>query len=302
MNLKDKASKIKFPLNLPETKSEPIDPSTYKNKTAPGAMMAFANERRSEMLIENEELKKKAETVDLLQARLTETLEELKQWDGAKGVRELDPKLVVRSKFANRHELNFGGAEFLQLKEEISNAGKNIQPIKVRPLKTKSGEGAYEIVYGHRRHEACLQLGIPVHALIDNLDDQSLFVEMDRENRARKDLSAWEQGTMYKRALDQGLFPSNRKLADAIGVDLSALGKALTLAQLPDEIIAAFESPMDIQYKFAKPLRDALDTDLKGCIERAKKIASIVPKLKANEILSFIITPALGGVEPFHPP
>lgn len=65
----------------------------------------------------------------------------------------------------------------------------------------------------------------------------------------------------YRRALDEGLFPSNKKMAEALGVDLGIVGKALTLAGLPVEVIDAFKSPLKIQYRFAKPLKDALAKD-----------------------------------------
>ena len=63
---------------------------------------------------------------------------------------------------------------------------------------------------------------------------------MERENRERQDLSPWEQGMMYRRALDLGLFTSNRALATALGIDHSNVGKSLALARLPDEVVAAF--------------------------------------------------------------
>lgn len=288
MSLKDKASRIKFPLGTPSNSSAATE-LTPKTKTAPGAMMAFANDRRSEMLKENEELKRKVESVGLLQARLDETTEELKQWEGAKSVRSLDPNKISRSKFANRHELNFEGDDFANLKQEIANSGRNIQPIKVRPIKNKSGTSSYEIVYGHRRHEACRQLGINVQAIVDNLDDQTLFVEMERENRSRKDLSAWEQGIMYQRALQSGLFPSNKKLAEAIGVDLGAVGKALALAELPTEVVSAFPSPMDLQFRWAKPLRDAIEADGEGVLALAKTISVKHPKPKASEVFAALL-------------
>jgi ParB family chromosome partitioning protein len=295
MSLKDKASRIKFPLGATSSAPATTSDTAPKTKTAPGAMMAFANDRRSEMLKENEELKKRAESVVLIQARLDETIEELKQWEGAKGVRALDPNKISRSNFANRHVLNFEGPDFVELKQEIGNAGRNIQPIKVRPIKDKAGVPSYEIVYGHRRHEACRQLGIDVYAIVDNLDDQALFVEMERENRSRKNLSAWEQGVMYRRALQTGLFPSNRKLAEAIGVDLGAVGKAVALAELPDEVVAAFSTPMDLQFRWAKPLKDALDANKDRVFKSAKALSLKSPRLKASEVFAELIGQAGGG-------
>ena len=47
------------------------------------------------------------------------------------------------------------------------------------------------------------------------VSDHELFSAMDRENRERADLSPYEQGTMYRRAVDEKLYPSNRRLAEA---------------------------------------------------------------------------------------
>lgn len=291
MSLKDKASRIKF--GRTETTSLEHELSVVipeaKTKTAPGAMMSFANDRRSEMLKENEELKKRIGDTNLLQDRLDETLEELQQWDGAKAVRALDPKLIGRSKFANRHEVNFQGSDFSLLKDEIASAGKNIQPIKVRPVADKSSSYKYEIVFGHRRHEACRQLNIPVHAVLDNLDDQALFVEMDRENRLRADLRPYEQGVMYARALDDGLFPSLRKMAEALGVDPGNASKAISLARLPQPILDAFESPLDIQQSWSTQLTSLLKTDPDIVLSRASALSKIVPRLSSAQVFKDLL-------------
>lgn len=274
-------------------------------KTAPGAMMAFANDARSELLRENESLRRQAGEAAGLRARLDEALGDLAQWDGAKAARLLSATEVVPSSYANRHADAFDTPDYLALKREIENAGGNVQPIKVRPLPTVRADGArYEVVFGHRRHRACQELGLPVLAVVDNLDDRALFVEMERENRARKDLSAWEQGQMYRRALRLGLFPSNRKLAEAIGVDLSALGKALALADLPDELVRAFGSPLDLQFRWAKPLSDVWARHPERTLKRARALAADRQGRGAKAVFEALVAEegaASEGVEPFHP-
>ena len=271
-------------------------------KTAPGAMMAYANDARSELMRENEQLRSRAADVDQVRGALQEALGDLAQWDGAKAARLIDPSGVAPSRFANRHESNYTGPEYTALRAEIESAGGNVQPIKVRRLASPGpGPVNFEVVFGHRRHRACLELGLPVLAVIDNLDDRALFVEMDRENRARKDLSAWEQGMMYRRALAQGLFPSNRKLAEAIGVDLSALGKALTLADLPEPVVQAFQSPLDLQFRWAKPLNEALQANPEAVLRRAVEFAAQTVQRPARQVLEGLLGAARPGVEPFHP-
>ncbi len=309
--LMDKAARLDFsqlPGSAPAGEAPPATPVfTPRPKTAPGALMAFANDTRSELLRENEQLRERAQHVDMLRGRLDEALGELQQWEGAKAARLIEPALIRPSRYANRHPSSFTGPDFQRLRSEIQDAGGNVQPIKVRPASVDENGLAtgYEIVFGHRRLQACRELGLPVLAVIDNLDDQTLFVEMERENRARKDLSAWEQGMMYRRALDAGLFPSNRKLAEAIGVDLSALGKALALAALPDFVVAAFPSPLTLQFRWAKPLADAVATDPVRIKATAKALRERGEGLHARQIFERLVAvprEAPQGVEPFHPP
>lgn len=292
MSLQDKAKKLDFS-QLPQLGS----PSSvargttadqgFRPKTAPGAMMAFAQDQRSELLAENERLRQEAGESTALRTRLEEASNDLRQWEGAKAGRLIDPAKVRRSRWANRHQASLEGAEYEVLKQDIASAGGNVQPIKVRRISEEAFE--YEIVFGHRRHHACLELGLPVLALIDNVSDTDLFVEMDRENRARKDLSPYEQGTMYRRALDERLFLSNRKLAEAIGADLSAVGKALALASLPQPVLDAFSSPLELQYRWAKPLVDALEADRQGVLDRALRLKSSAAKLSAKSVLERLL-------------
>lgn len=197
---------------------------------------------------------------DAATARENERLkEELKVWETARPARLLDPKKVKPSRWANRHEDSFAAVEFASLKADIESSGGNVQPIKVRPL--GQGGDEFEIVFGHRRHRACLEMSLPVLALVSDLSEHDLFVEMDRENRQRADLRPYEQGEMYRRALDDGLYPSLRKLADALGLSHSNVSRALAIARLPEEVLDAFPSRLEIQYRWCEPLGEALKRD-----------------------------------------
>ena len=221
----------------------------------------------------------------------------LERFADALPVRALDPALVVQSRWGNRHPNSFATTEYSALKEEIRAAGGNVQPIKVRPLSAaafsvlpgSTGRACYEIVFGHRRHRACLELGIPVLAMIEDLSDAELFAQMDRENRFRKNLSPWEQGVMYVKALDTGLFPSMRQLAAAIGCDPATVSRAMSLAQLPPEVIGAFRSPTDLQYRWAKPLATAIEKDRKAVLRRAERLRGKAEVLNPGAILAALL-------------
>ena len=300
MSLRDKASKIDFASIMPA--GQPVA-ETIKPKTAPGAMMAFANDQRSELLRENEELRERAAQVGELEGRLGEVSEELRSWDGALPVRLIDTAEIARSGFANRHASAFEGKLFEDFRREIQEAGRNSQPIKVRAI-ARPGEGPkYELVFGHRRYEACRQLGIPVWAVVENLDDRALVEEMDRENRGRADPSPWEQGITYLRALEKGVYPSNRQMAAALGVDISNLGKALALARLPEAVVAAFPTPQTIQLAWATDLGKALQEDHAGVMARALVLGAEKGAHSAKSVFARLVFPpasAQAGAPTLH--
>jgi len=223
-------------------------------RTGPGQMLQF----RGQMLAAEGELGK--------------LRERLKEHEGSVPTKKLDPQSIVPSRWANRHPDSFRTAEFARLKQDIELAGGNVQPICVRVLLDQPGK--YEIVFGHRRHRACSELGLPVLATVDTstVSDHDLFSAMDRENRERADLSPYEQGAMYRRALDEKLYPSNRRLAEALGVSHTWVANVLLVADLPAPVVECFRSALDIQHRHAKSITAALETDRKGVLRRAEKL------------------------------
>jgi ParB family chromosome partitioning protein len=247
-----------------------------KAKTAPGTMMGFLTAQSGVV-----------QEAEALRARVKSLEEEAP-------LRKIDPSLIRPSKWANRHEASFLTSDFRELKAEIASAGGNVQPIKVRPVSvlngsTPPGEPGFELIFGHRRHRACAELGIPVLAAIEEASDVSLFEQMERENRGRKNLSAWEQGMMYRRALDDGLYSSLRRLAEGLDVDVSLVSKSISLARLPEAVVAAFPSPLDIQFRWAAPLTEAMQKDPDGTLSRARAIAETRGDLGAATILSKLV-------------
>ena len=193
-------------------------------------------------------------------------------------VSKLDPKIIFASRWSNRDERSFSNRSFEVLKQEIAHAGGNVQPIKVRPCSP-----GYEIVFGHRRHRACLELGLPVAALIVEMDDRELWTHMERENRGRADLSPIEQGRRYQGALREGLFPSIRRLAESIGVDQSQASKVVRIAEFPASILEAFDDPNNIQVGWSSALHAALLRDPDAVAKRALKLGQrAAPRLSAR--------------------
>lgn len=278
-----KASLIQAPPSPPTSAEAPVAPgerhdnAAARPKTAPGSMAIFMASQ-SAAVKEAEDLR-----------------DRLKAFEGARPVRMLDPQAVRPSRWANRHEHSFSDDAFAELKADIAAAGTNVQPISVRASasvlngSTRATQPEYEIVFGHRRHRACLELGLPVQALVTEMSDQQLFEAMERENRARKNLSAWEQGAMYRRALDEGLYSSQRRLAESLGVDVSLVSKSLSLARLPEAVVSAFSTPLEIQFRWAQPLAEALQKDPEGVLLRASRIRKSGQAIPAAQVLAELI-------------
>jgi ParB family chromosome partitioning protein len=221
----------------------------------------------------------------------------------AKPVIKVHPSEIRASLWANRHEDSFLTSEFSAFKAEIESAAGNVQPIKVRLLRSpdSSSIAKYEIVFGHRRHRACLELGIEVNAIVDDIDEKSMFIEMDRENRERADLRPYEQGQMYVKALDEKLFSSIRKLSEEIGADPTNVSRAVSLARLPDSILDSFQSRLDIQYRWASELKAAFEKEPDLIVARAndiKKQKLLGNQLPSQTVFNMLIGKALSSHKP----
>jgi ParB family chromosome partitioning protein len=202
----------------------------------------------------------------------------------------------VLSRFINRHPDSYRDAEYLQLREEIKAAGGNTQPIGVRPLAGTPGK--YELSFGSRRRQACLDVGLPVLAMIDEMDDLVLFERMERENRQRKNLRPYEQGLLYQQALDAKLYSSVRKLAESLQIDAGGLTRLLAVARLPVEVVAAFQTPLDIQAKLGPLLADALTRNPDAVLAKAGELKGKSPRASAQAVVEQLLATAASAERP----
>src|SRR5699024_7861848 len=134
------------------------------------------------------------------------------------------------------------------------------QPALARELK-EDPDYDYELIYGARRRFACAELGVELRVRVTRMNDRLALAEMDAENRPRKDISDYERALDYRRWLEDGLYPSQGELGVAIGVSKSWLSRVLRLADMPEAVVAAFASPLDLRieygYELAKLMEDS---------------------------------------------
>jgi len=321
MSLKDLKAKTQSAADF-AVEHKPVASSEPRRLVTGPAAQAFSNDtvveyKRKAAEAEAREAGARSKLTDA-ENRLLGTESRLAEFDGARPARLINPVTIRPSQWANRHPSSFFEDDFLALKADVESASGNVQAIKVRPIRALAGGGLsstvgsdsvggqsssmvateiYEIVFGHRRHRACLELGLPVLAVVEDVSDQQLFSEMDRENRDRKDLSAWEQGVMYARALSSGLYPSKRKLAESIGRAHTDVNQAVLLAELPKPVVDVFASPLELQFRWAKHLTDAREKDEGGLIARATDLKGKTGDLTAKEIFERLV----GGEKVLRP-
>jgi ParB family transcriptional regulator, chromosome partitioning protein len=123
----------------------------------------------------------------------------------------------------------------------------------------------YEVIAGTRRHWSISWLRRHSYpemlflAQVATLDDEAAFRLADLENRARKDVSDLERARNYALALTDHYGGHLTRMAERLKVSKGWLSKMIKVAGIPDEIVAAFASPGDVQLKPAYALAQALD-------------------------------------------
>ena len=218
-----------------------------------------------------------------LKTGLKSRIEELEaQLASGEVVLQLDPKRIRATAFRNRDDrsLSSGDASFENLKADIRAVGNRV-PIEVRSL-AGLPDLEYEIVSGHRRHAACLQLdqevagGFRVRALVVDAakDPVELVKGMHRENFLRENPSPYEYGMLYAAAMKAGVFPSQADLAHAVGSNPTSVSHHIQLVELPAEILAAFGDPRSISVRWIRDLTRALKERPEQVLATAREIAA----------------------------
>ncbi len=144
-------------------------------------------------------------------------------------VQELDGNLIDMAGVEDR--LGTDTQAQKQLQESLRTYGQQV-PVLVRPHPKTPGR--FEIVYGRRRLQALKALGMPVKAMVRQLDDHALVMAQGQENTARQDLSFIEKAS-FAAQLDVGGH-DRQTIADALSIDLPMVSRMLKVGH-------AFELP-----------------------------------------------------------
>lgn len=144
----------------------------------------------------------------------------------------------------------------------------------------------YEVIAGTRRHWSISWLRANSYpdmvfvAQVAQLDDEAAFRLADLENRARADVSDWERARNYLAALTTHYGNHQTRMAERLKLSKGWLSKMLKVAAIPDDVIAAFPSPHEVQLKPAYALAQAMQD--KGEADAILAVAQLIAREQAE--------------------
>lgn len=144
----------------------------------------------------------------------------------------------------------------------IAEGGQKV-PVVVRRVSNDPAFD-YELIAGTRRHWSISWLransypDMTLLAQVQLLDDEAAFRLADLENRARKDVSDFERARNYRQALKTYYGDRQNRMAERLNLSKGWLSKMMTVAAMPDWVVAAYVSPSEVQLKLCYPLAQRL--------------------------------------------
>lgn len=147
----------------------------------------------------------------------------------------LDPKECEPWEYANRSQEEMG--ELDELIKSIRETSQ-LQPALVRTHPVPHDGIKYQIIFGRRRHAACLKLGIKLLVIRkDNLSLQEAISCQNAENKYRQDVSNYSNAVLYKKLLANKAFETEKELAEKLGISSSTLSDLMAYTKIPIEIL-----------------------------------------------------------------
>ncbi|MGY5779683.1 plasmid partitioning protein RepB [Rhizobium sp. LEGMi135b] len=149
-------------------------------------------------------------------------------------IQDLDPHVIEASPYPDRLP-DDDPHDFERFKRSIEEEGQKV-PIQVRRHPTSSDR--YQVVYGHRRWRAALELGRTVRAIEVEISDLDLVLAQGIENASRQDLTWIERALFASRMDDAGI--KARHIYAALSIEDAELARMRSVYRaVPADIIEA---------------------------------------------------------------
>ncbi|NKC01860.1 MAG: ParB/RepB/Spo0J family partition protein [Pseudomonadales bacterium] len=178
-------------------------------------------------------------------------------------------------------------------------AGRQTEAALVRPIK-KKGPGRFEIIFGARRFWCVKWLRehnypeFQYLVQIEDLTDEEAFRRGDQENRTGKDISAYERGLEFAKAL-KSYYASQSEMADRTRVSEAKISRYIALSKVPVEIVNAYAELNQLTLVQGPKIVSAMKVKTKAnaMLQEASRIHAHQHALRADN------KPLLSGPEVF---
>ncbi|MEP3329748.1 plasmid partitioning protein RepB [Sedimentitalea sp.] len=206
-------------------------------------------------------------------------------------VQEIDPQHIHQAGVLDRLGSNAEADD--ALRESLRVYGQQV-PVLVRP---RDGEpGHYDIVYGRRRVLALRDLGLPVKAMVRQLNDHALVLAQGQENTARQDLSFIEKAS-FAAQLD-ALEYDRPTIAAALSMDLPMVSRMLKVGRAfsVDFLVQIGSAPGIGRDRWMKLVAAAGDPTIRERIEA--RLPELVPLPNSDARFEQVLAWATGAPAP----
>ncbi len=171
---------------------------------------------------------------------IDEMAENAKRMVAGEAIVSLDADLLDHSFISDR--IQDDEEDYISLREAMREQGQST-PILVRPHPDIAGR--YMIVFGHRRARAAKELGIPVKAVVRNLEAIAHIIAQGQENSARANLSFIEKALFAKKLISMG--QSKETIKSALTIDDTLLSRMLSVVEIiPGSVIEAIGAAKNV--------------------------------------------------------
>ena len=157
---------------------------------------------------------------------------------------EVDPKSCTRWAFADRSGFEFG--DVFELATDIIANGQ-VEPVILRKSQIPGFE--YEIIAGSRRWKACLEAGIHLKGIVQELSDEQASVVQIKENQ-QLSICDYSKGLYYSKLLAEKK-TTRANLTKLAGCSPSKLDNFLTFEKIPATIWEAVGNPSRVSSRTA---------------------------------------------------
>ncbi|HHF7373708.1 TPA: ParB/RepB/Spo0J family partition protein [Legionella bozemanae] len=149
----------------------------------------------------------------------------------------VNPEECEPWKYANRQEGELGDIDGLI---DSIKSNKQLQPALVRNHPNPHGKIKYEVIFGRRRHIACMRLGIPFLVIRKDIPNvQDAIASQDAENKLRNDVSNYSNAMLYKRLLSDNVFKTEKELSEKLRISYSTFNDLMAYSKIPEDIVGA---------------------------------------------------------------